>query len=296
MSAVAFCFLPYFTSSLRLHALLDGLVAIVNFPQAGLSSIMSRQGGHLEASTTYLIIFLALMMMPFLTGRENTAGRKLLYLSLLGSVALELSFLVTHYYWHYIIMFVTYIAPAAYINVRAIINNDDGVGVIKKLFSCLLISLIAYKFSSYSVPFLKKTIMRPRISFNINDREIDHSLLDFLRNVKSSGHSFLVVTKPYYHALLDESRIGDGNSVMIYFVLRGYKLPQVSNIYLLSKQVQRQPCLALLNSNKDIFVIKKKNGMSKLLSRCFANSRITLDKHVPPDLEEYDIYIRRRWR
>lgn len=290
---VFICFIPYFFSYKRMRALYDGLYAIIRFPQGGTFGVLAGQAHDSGSRLLYVTLFLAFALFLLLISRKDGKLFGLAYFAIIGSAALEFSFMETHYYSHYLITFVAYLAPVIYANINHYYNNNNRLSVSRNVSYKVLIILLMILPVKHAYRGLREFILKPQnIDLNINDRDINHALLAYLRNEKAAGHPFLVADGPIYHMLLDEPRIGDGHPAMLMLVLEGYKLQPVSNIYLFSRAVQHRPCLSLQNSDKDIFVVTKHTEMAKLIARCFSHGDITLDKHPTGGLEKFDIYIR----
>ena len=110
---------------------------------------------------------------------------------------------------------------------------------------------------------LKNTIevLNEKIAFdfNINDRNINKSVLNYLTEVKNNGKTFLVIDNSIYHYILNEKRIGDGHPMILAHVLKKDKINTLPHINLLDRSKNISNCDVLIRSNKDVLLLIDKN-------------------------------------
>jgi hypothetical protein len=183
-------------------------------------------------------------------------------LTCLASVLLlDLSFISTHYWAHYVAMFVPFaniISIYAYILFRDTNSPSfNDIALRRKGEFTIFIVLISFMILSatYSLEYALKL---PRIglsNFAINDRDHDRKLLNVLRQARKEGASFYVLRDPVYHRKLDHRRLGDAHPFMLETVLRGDRIGPVGDIFLYGDRVYADPCQSLLSSEKDIIIL-----------------------------------------
>jgi hypothetical protein len=103
------------------------------------------------------------------------------------------------------------------------------------------------------------------LTADINERNFDPGLMEFLKQASDKGISLYVPHYINYHRLLNEERIGDGHPYILCAVLDGLRVGPVDDIFLYSDRVHDSPCIALWESRKDLIVVGE---MDNLVLRC----------------------------
>lgn len=278
-SAIILMVLPYFFIDGGLNYFLNGLIALGKFPQGISLSILLFKQFHDHTTNTFYIflysgIFWILGVVYFKSGllkNSSTQISRVLIFSVISIVAINFSFLRTHYSNHYSIMFV----PFAVILSTSILwklKFIRRVSVSSFICTAFLILISVSPIKRLTTSGLEMLENPKRINLNINDRgDLDINLMIFLKGLQENSYSFLVDGDTIYHRLLNEGRIGDGHPAILEHILQGNRVNPIDGIYLLSTEVFEDPCLAISRSGKDFIILKK--GVKGLVFDCLAQEK-----------------------
>lgn len=303
VSFLIITFAPYFVSIERLNILYAALRTIFSFHEKTEARVtLVLQFLHPYTKSFYFASLLSIFVLISILSRIRGKISNIAFVGFVSVIALEISIFSTHYYTHYTIMFVAYIIPIFLAAGVGLVNNKlKNINLIVFIFFMSIVFLLNYPFYSL-YKNIRYLISEPdRIDFSINQSMVDPVLFSYLKGKKEEGEPFLVVYKPIYHMLLNEPRIGDGHPIMIRDILSKKRIGPIADIYLYSDEVFQEPCLSLINSEKNIFIIAKATAIefyseirtNGLVEHCLTNNQFhhTILKGAYP--REYSIFIRR---
>jgi hypothetical protein len=288
---MVFCaqFIPYVLVPGGSKILAQALVAIAEFSSAGTNlADLFRDEIFNDTAGFYIALYVGLAAL-YLQAISN--GGRLpaeIHVCLLSTIGLNFSFVRTHYYGHYTPMFVPF-AVILFAHVLLEYSQEQfnsakkPSGIAKKstaTVAFLMLSLIAAPAITVVVALYDFVRHADRIDFSINDRNIDHDLVRFLKDIKPSGLSFYAPSETTYHRLFGEGRIGDGHPAMLSVVLGGKRVGPIGNIPLYGEEVHQTPCLAILQSGKDIIFIKRDDDLSSEVKNCLESEGTTYRRIV----------------
>lgn len=272
---IAVSFLPYALVPQGIDILLDGLRAIASFsPGTPAGQLLASQFNSQLLSALWFnaVLYAACMAAVILMLVHPAVRQGRLWVHAAVSIAcvaaLNVSLLNTHYWPHNTMMFVPYLIPVlaflwqaantllATPRRIAIVSTAAGAGL------CLaILPLIGAQVAGM--------VRNPeRFDSAINQRKINPALLRYLADVKQSGRSFLFVDAPIYHAILGESRVGDGHPSILSWILSGNHIRPIAGIPLFSAEGQKEPCKVLVSARKDVIILNKQSGLSRQVFDC----------------------------
>lgn len=308
LSPVVISSLPYLFVKDGLRNLYDGHLAIGTWSKGGVfMRIMSNQLNFSTYGYSFYYLFYPTCILLCISLMR--AGKSVLWphrhrfsLNAMSVVFMNLTFLKTHFFDHYVLYFVPFFVPMVWLSLFLLSRRKDGGVFERYLAPVLLVPILSITLlipASRTIPVVSEMISRrSEFKLDINDRGIDHGMLRFLDSSKREGLSFLVLQGPVYHRLLDEPRIGDGHWFMLLKTLGGKKIGPVGEIRLYGASVHSDPCLALLESGKDLIVFSRvsesSSGMSRQFStmalRCLSRSDSPYRVLSKSGLGAYEIY------
>ncbi len=283
--AILIQFSPYIFSAVSFENLAAGLNAIrsysngLNISDLLLSQFTNNIGlvGYVSSGSIYFFI-LALSIFPTVIFIQNKKSDKTLLnrdlskqefsilfcyiVSLSSLLLLEFSFLGTHYWDHYQAMFLPYLTIFSLIVCFIFVNYVSMLRLTKlgNLYvTLLLIGLFTYFQMIYTRYYEIYNIITRHgfVNFNINDRNMDPRLLEFLGDYLRQGKSFYVYDNMNYHRILTHERIGDGHLVLANDVLSGKKFPPIKGIGFIENSSSENTCDIFKYSNKDLIVFRR---------------------------------------
>lgn len=282
-------FAPYFFIDNGVDKLFRSIYAIIEFPGNGEKSILGLLTQQLLNKRTifFFAIFYMLLisiLINFLYGTSKFDKKsKLLFFISIATIVLNYSFIETKYSQHYSILFVPFFSLIFIFSFLFYFKN------IKKILVILMFPVFFYP--GYWV--LKNTIevLNEKIAFdfNINDRNINKSVLNYLTEVKNNGKTFLVIDNSIYHYILNEKRIGDGHPMILAHVLKKDKINTLPHINLLDRSKNINNCDVLIRSNKDVLLLIDKNqwafkslieGCSDSINKVYEFKNFEKDKNI----------------
>jgi hypothetical protein len=261
-------FIPYLLNKSGLSVLVDASRALLfQFSSGSASEIFNDQFFTKEVVAFYSFMYLSIAIM-FLTAlfERRSNSRTPIFFSgtlfcLVSIICLNYSFGQTHYWPHNTIMYVPYAALIfLYIYVLTLTKRTSFIKhrVIQTMIIGILCAWYISIIGTHFVWEVRGTLSKP-LSLAINDREIDHRMLGFLRRLTSVGMSFYVPENANYHRLLNQDRIGDGHPLNLLLILRGQRIGPIGSIFLYSDTVNKSPCLALWESHKDVIIVEARD-------------------------------------
>jgi len=295
---IAGSFLPYFFYSNGIPTLISGMKAIASFPNDGVD-LFTAQVRNAETLDLYaaLCIFLIILGVLFLKKNKlfihdgrNVSGVYLFCCC--GMLLLEYSFVRTHYFTHNSILFTPYwvllvwlIYPIAIDSIRRRAQHNGIKCITLSLLAVLLVigiflkPLIIIGQDIYSV--LSKSV---EVNLSINQRNLDQKLKLTLTQIPSTT-TWYIVDRPIYHAILNQSRIGDAHPAMLQYIFSGHKIQPVGNIYLYSDEVSKNYCLIFFRSAKDLIIVRDdlSNIANKKALDCLSSKESPYDKYTSMD-------------
>ena len=280
-------FVPYFFSFQSFSALVHGLWAIASFPlEISFSEMYSLQKEiGLFPVLTYASCLGVGFFLMFKRPDDTVAGlsRNWGIMSILCIVLLNYSFVTTHFYGHNIIMLVPYAVPLVFL---LILSLDRTKTTRLLLYAYLLV--VAIHPLQFSWNCVRNVLEGKKFNASINHRMVNDKLLSFLKKQKNLGHSFYVLDNVLYHYLLGEPRNGDGHPFMLHCIFQHKKIGPFPEIPLYSEEVRQNPCLALLQSGKDIIVDR-----SRLGDECLTEMSHVYKLQYLNGLQQFRIYVKR---
>jgi len=296
---IVLSFFPYLFSREAFYSLVDGLRAIAAFPmKKGFLYVLRAQLSK-DIILFYATTCLACSVVTYFFVTKYCKELKNLFINwgvpaIFCVMLLEYSFIRTHFYPHYTIMLVPYAVPLIFLSVVGFLRSNIQVfSGTRKLFLCTILLLsILTPLHIFTRDFMQIIFGNSKCDYKINYRQIDDALLNFLTEQQEKGRSFYVVNHPVYHFILGESRIGDGHPAMLYGVLNGKRIGPAANIPLYSDEVYKSPCLALLNSHKDVIVIDGDSGKSSIVLKCFNQGSHVYERQQYQGLDNYLVYAK----
>jgi hypothetical protein len=312
VSPVVISFLPYLFVKDGFRNLYDGHLAIGAWSNgADFMRLLSDQLDFKPFRYPFYWLLYAVCLLLCISLLR--AGKSVLWphrhmfsLNAMSVVFMNLSFLRNHFYAHYVLQFVSFFLPMIWLSMILLIRRMEGGVFERYLAPVLLVPVLSITLlipATRTIPVVSEMVSgRSGFNLDINDRGIDHHMLRFLDSSKSEGLSFLVLHGQVYHRLLDEPRIGDGHWFMLLTTLNGKKTGPVGEIRLYSARVHSEPCLALLESGKDLIVLSKdsespdamRRRFSKMALRCLARGDSPYRVLSGSGLEAYEIYKLKR--
>jgi len=241
-----------------------------------INAVADRLRDFLATLNFYLFLYIGLAIAFILNFFNKQALQKNEFfkvgvlLCVVSVAGLDYSFIRSHYFSHYSIMFVPYAAIMFAILLISFYEQSffqkghrhTGIIIIVGLFLLLADPV------KLAIKKIKTTINRPELlSLSINDRNIDDRLVGFLSKLTQAGYSFYFPTDVKYHSLLKQKRIGDGHPEILRMVLEGERIGPVNDIYLYSQEVYQNPCLAITHSLKDVIVINSINTRGAFIKK-----------------------------
>lgn len=280
---ISISFVPYLFIIGGLDRLVSALRAIAFFPkldQLNIIRVQLREILTIDFFIALLIAMLAVVVM--LIYRRATIKRHPQLLAatvftLAALVGLEYSFIRTHYTTHNSILFLPYFMILLWIiyetfqeRLEAVFNHG-GVQRLHLVMSIVILCLVLTIQPVFKILQKSHILFTRSEGFNpfINERNVDKNLMLFLSGLSSST-SWYVVDGSSYHAVLRQSRIGDGHPAMLQNIFSGIRIGPVDNLYLYSEDVFRSPCLALFQSRKELIIVKRDsdNILNKAAVEC----------------------------
>jgi len=269
--------------------LLDGILAIFSYSDGIPFSILFRR--HLAFSPFFFIPFYLNCLILVLLITKNKVFLKnnfleLLMIIFLTPIFLFFSFLRSHYWDHYYIMYV-FLVPFNYlILLKFPFLNFRIKFIIYLFFGSIFIYPV---FQSYKL--FKEVINNNQlINWNINDRNINADLVTFLLKKRNEGIKFYVIDGPIYHAYLNEKRMGDGHPFILNKLLDNNSVHYIPSIFLFQGKNLRNPSDIFKFYNKKIIVFNRNNIHQKLIQNLEKNQNLHAKILSPPKLNDYIIY------
>jgi hypothetical protein len=99
------------------------------------------------------------------------------------------------------------------------------------------------------------------VSLAINDRMVDHLLLEDLSTLRRNGLSFYTPQRTLYHRLLQHTRLGDGHPAMAISVLTGDMFRPMDHLPMFSRASLEDRCHAVRTADKDVIVLERKRDL-----------------------------------
>lgn len=301
-TVIFFVFIPYFFLKNGISVLIDALFAIANFK----TSFHASELFYHQLISDRTFSFYSCLYFGCVVLLKNIIFGEVAYDSFFKNVGLlsifsisfiNFSLFCTHYWSHNSIMFVPYAIPVFLLFFIRFVKQTSKGGFnvkersfYKKIYIACALILLATPLCLGIQRFGRIILKGEKPNFEINDRGIDHELLNFLIQQKKS---FYVHFSPIYHSLLHESRIGDGHPIMLKYVLDGVRVGPVGEIYLFSDEVFKSPCDSLLQSRKDLIILDK--NFSSHRDRLISCLRLDKSRYKEIHIEgltKYDIFSR----
>ncbi|MEY2792697.1 MAG: hypothetical protein RJA76_689 [Bacteroidota bacterium] len=289
-------FLPYLFVDNGLIALLQGLLLIINFdiqPIGWKGLIFNGMFSFFELQfyfTIQLVLSLILGLYAFGNSTLKIPNVKIYFwVIFLSMFLITYSFSKTHFYFHYVILFLPFFLFTLYL-IRDKLNEIKWYRTYAAYLMQAIVIFILPSFVAGKIIYDK---IDKKITFNaaINSHGVDPKLLQFLKGQKANGLSFLVIDDAKYHYLLDESRIGDGHPYILNEIMMGKKLRPVGDSYLLKKIQNNTSCEVLKQSSKDLYILSKDHHYFQQVPSCFSDSN-RFKKIEVSSLEKYLIWER----
>ena len=258
---ILICFLPYLLLDGGMDALVGGIEAIWNFPKLHqpLFPLMEFLDlSTLSKSTFLLISLLALASLIsikpiYISNEASRQSLSILLFIIISLVGLKISAIETHYFPHYYGMYTPFIALSVFTIYGVMTSTGKNSVENWHPFCRIIIFIVALSFA------LMMMIHRSEYNLNINQRNIDPNLILFLTSLGSNSISWYVVDLSPYHTVLNQQRIGDGHPAMLRYISDGIRFNSISNLSLYSERVAQNPCLALIDSGKELIIFKSDN-------------------------------------
>lgn len=259
-------FVPYFFNINDISSLVDGLNALNNFSN-GLNYIQLLKQqfvvnkyyyNAIQDGRFYIILYLSFIYIITniaISWHDNRRLDKIdhiLLFCLASIIMINISFMRTHYWKHYSVMF----SPFATLMIVSILSSKNNKIKIFQTILILLFISLPLKSIIHNIKIMNKN---KYFEFNINDRNTTHSLVELTKNIRSNGYSFYVPFNVNYHRIVGEERIGDGHPVMVGYVISGKKIGPINGIDLYNYKFYSHPCHAFDQSGKDFIIISGKD-------------------------------------
>ena len=250
-------FAPYFFIDNGLDKLFISIYAIKEFAGNAMSilELLTRQ--LLNKRTIFFfsifyILLISILINFFYGAFKFDKKNKLFFFICVLTLVLNYSF-ITRYSHHYSILFVPFFSLIFIYSFLFYFKN------IKKILVILMIPVFFYP--GYWVLKNAIQVLNGNIgfNFNINDRKINKSILNYLTEIKNNGKTFLVIDNSIYHYILNEKRIGDGHPAILSYVFRKIKINDLPHINLLDHKRNSDICDVLNRSNKDVLILIDRN-------------------------------------
>ena len=268
-------FLPYVLVPGGVEVLIAGLKAIAFYSDGTLPGplFQSQFNGLIPIAmwffaTLYAACLASILLMPFRAAAPGGGLWACAVFGITATIALDLSLVNTHYFPHNAMMFVPYllvILPFIWKSVEALLSTPRRIAVLSAAagtFTGLVYALLT------AGELRDLATQRSQFDMNINRREVNLLLLEYLSQSKQNGLSFLIVDHPIYHALLGEARVGDGHPSILGSALRGKRIQPVAGLALLSGGGSEGACKAIISARKDIIILRKDSEVSRLVFDC----------------------------
>lgn len=270
-------FVPYLLFPNGVDVLTEGLRALSGYSEGtGFGQLMAAQFKASEPrafwffASLYGVSILAVVLMALRASARRDGLWAFGALCLLAVVALNVSLARTHYWPHNAIMFVAYFVPLLLYVWSAVqpMLGPRRAGAVSYGAAgvCALGAVLLGAVNLQNLPAQSRTF-----DPDINRRGVNAPLLEYLQEAKRNGRTFLVVDAPIYHALLGESRVGDGHPAMLRDALEGRRVGPVSGNALFSGEGATASCMAVVSARKDLIVLNRRSDVSRLVLDCLAS-------------------------
>lgn len=277
---------PYAFADRGIPTLADSLSELSRFSirQTGalellVAQITGRQAPfYLYLYTAIILVGATLLWQQRRHRTDRLDGLLAITVCIFSVAGLHYSFVTSHYWPHYALMFVPFVTILfMQALVIALVNRDAAGASWFRHFT--LVPLLAATALLATTPAdrfrtsLSDLIVRPeRVDLAINRRNVDDALLAMLDAARKANYSFYVPGNANYHRLLDHERIGDGHPSILNHVLAGNRVGPIGDLRLYSEAIHARPCLAILESGKDLIVLANdRRSVHRRLFRCFAD-------------------------
>lgn len=213
---------PYLFSESRRFALVTGAREVFYWSKGiSLESLISRQFEPLQIFFFLGLYALSLFFLLSLLSRSQRRDLRfwLTIFSIMSMVLLSASFLASHWWPHYSLMYLFVLLV-----MFRLLMDYGFYPQLRRLprdlwwFGFFAASIAITPLLSGVIDNIRVASVTPPI-LDINKRGVDDELLAFLSDWKSEGGSFVVVEQPAYHRLLGEDRVGDGHPAVLYWLI-----------------------------------------------------------------------------
>ncbi len=290
-------FLPYFFIENGVKQLSEGLGLIIRFDQSpiGWKTLIL----HNLFNTFQLLFFFGIYFFSLAYLHYTIYRKKIVFSSNHNIVAgilpicslfILYSFSKTHFYFHYVILFLPFFLFVIYL-LRSEIDRFKKY-TNRFLFVQVLVVFTLPLYVSGKI-IVKKQFDLRKFNWHLNSINLNPNLFQYLKLQKEPGKTFLVLDNPVYHTFLDESRIGDGHPFLLNEFLIGKMNGPVGNCYFLNQSENQTPCEVLKLSPKSIFVLSKDHFFFQNVPECLSDTSLFEIKNLP-QLEGYLIWERKK--
>ena len=293
---IVFVFLPYFFVENGIKQLSEGLGLIIHFDQSPLgwkNLIFFNLFSTFQLLFFFGIYFISNAYLFFVIYRKKNIFSFNLNITAgilpLCSLIIIYSFAKTHFYFHYVILFLPFFLFTIFF-LRSEIDRFKKY-TNRFLFVQVLVVFTLPLYVSGKI-IVKKQFNLSQINWHLNSIGLNPNLFHYLKLQKEQGKTFLVLDNPKYHTLLDESRIGDGHPFLLNEFLNGKMNGPVGTCYFLSQAQNQTPCKVLEMANKSVYVLSKDHFYFQNVPECLNDSALFESKNQP-QLEEYLIWERK---
>lgn len=287
---------PYLFNVDDLSSLVDGVNALKNFSNGIDCAQLFKQQfvvnknyyNAIQDGRFYIILYASFIYIIVKLVNDWKCNRKLnkfdriMLFCLMSIILINMSFVKTHYWKHYSVLFCPFITLMI-VNVISAKNNN-----IKIFQTVLVIFFISIPLKSI-IHNIKMINKNKYFELNINERNTTQPLVELTKNIRMNGYSFYFPFNVNYHRIVGEERIGDGHPVMLGYVISGKQIGPINGIDLYKYKFHSHPCDAFDESGKDFIIISENDYIeNSVAAQCLESSKIYMNScGSPPPSDQF---------